>query len=887
MTSQALYYIGIDLGTSNCALSYMAVDDPHQEISLLDLQQWQEDGIVSKPTLPSFAGFLSKSEVKNGQCRLPFHQDQQPLLLLGHGAKERALKTPDQVIHSAKSWLCHKGVDRTGKILPWHSDSIIGDRRLSPVEVSCQFLKHLKGCWDASIGLKGPKHQFNRQTIAITVPASFDAIAQELTLQAAAAAGYPRSTKLLEEPMSAFYGHRPSEGEQDDGLILVCDIGGGTSDFTLLDRTGGKVERIRVSPHTLLGGDNIDQALAHFLELRLSPQEPLASYPWAQLLSVCRRLKESVCSNPQQEDYHISIDKGGMSLLDSTLSCHASAKELLDIIRGFFPSCPPRYQLASQEGLREWGLPYPQDPAISHHLSAFLNGQAVDYVLFAGGTMNPKMLRQLILDLLSSWQQHPPQEMQEDCLDLLVARGASRYLLCEATQENLVASPYPKTLYLRVTEDSQSKALCILEKGRKREQAVTIQGDKLRAYTNQRVSFQILESHRDDESKPGDILDLEATMTEVCSVSGTLDLEDSQDTGEIPVSLVSLLTETGLLKLECRSPQGKTWPLNFDLEAPVSPQGGHAPKPSFDFSKVTPLVRSLYGKRNNKASLTLPPRQLGRTLEEIWQSPKHDWDIGQLRQLWTNLEPGLTRRGRSLDHEAAWLNLAGFCLRPGYGHKQDGLFIDSAWRLFQLGLNFPNDGGVQDQWWIFWRRIAGGLNRERQQGIFQKIAPLLKKDRAPSPQAYLLAGSLERVNSSHRIQLGNALAQQIATGSKAMLDSKIWCLSRLASRVPLYGGPETIIRPSNLSRWADTLAPLNIKQSHYRKLEAFYSLGGRQVNDREFDIDLTLRQHFLEKLQHLGSDDRNVQQVANYLSVDLKDQDILFGEALPGGLFLL
>ncbi|MBQ46621.1 MAG: hypothetical protein CMP10_03885, partial [Zetaproteobacteria bacterium] len=259
---------------------------------------------------------------------------------------------------------------------------------------------------------------------------------------------------------------------------------------------------------------------------------------------------------------------------------------------------------------------------------------------------------------------------------------------------------------------------------------------------------------------------------------------------------------------------------------------------------------------------------------------------GCLRQLWSMLEPGLTRKGRSSDHEATWLNLAGYTMRPGYGHYDDSDFMEAMWRTYTLGLNYVKEPRVLDQWWIMWRRVAGGLSAQRQDILFAKIFPLLKKDRAQSPEQYLLAGSLERVDMNKKVQLGNALAEQIARGGKNHIDGKIWCLARLSSRVPLYSGLENIVRPKFVEEWAETLASLNIKQKQYMKLSFFYSQGGRIVGDREFDLSADARMKFLDKLATQSRDSDQYKVVADFHPVSAKDKNQLFGEELPVGLSL-
>lgn len=884
------YLIGIDLGTSNCALSFLKKGQEDASIVNLEIPQVTSEGLRSSPNLPSFLYFLNKSQLKKGTFRLPFHeQDETYPFCLGIGAKEMAIKEPDRVIHSAKSWLSHGHVDRSAKLLPWNSDKILGDHRLSPIDVSKELLLHLKRSWDYIIAEGQRDLLFENQEVMITVPASFDALSQELTLKAAAAADYPEDTKLLEEPLSAFYNW--SEGSnskplRDDKNILVCDIGGGTSDFTLLKSASDRdeIERVRVSSHILLGGDNIDLAIAHHIESKISPNESLASYPWAQLLADCRRIKESYLGDQEEKTFHLSLHTGGASLFGNTLSAQIESCELEQIIERFFPQCSPTAKSEESAAISEWGLPYASDPAISHHLAGFVQKEPIDYILFAGGTMKPQSIQEQILRLIESWQKTTPELLDQDELDLAVSKGAAAYLNTAHKGKGQILARFPKTLYVAVDAHEGEKALRILPKGTPFEQTYMVNELSLKTTLNQDLAFRVYESVNPHTAK-SELVDIGDELSPIAHIVARLDSPEKEEQ-QMAVTLACCVSSTGLIQFNCISQESdESWPLHFDITGDkiLSTNKVESWK-SITSKDIEPIIKSLFGK--GKPKVEVKAKQLAKSLEGSIGESRKDWDLNQLRQLWKLLEEGITRRSRSQDHEASWLYLAGYCLRPGFGHPQDKDFMNSLWKLYQLGIAHPKESSILEQWWILWRRVAGGLNKEQQELLFDKISPSLKKDRAQSPQQYLLAGSLERVDVNRKIQLGNGIVNSLVSGNKNHVDSKIWCLARLASRTPLYAGAESIVRPSFVESWADQLNSLG---SHriYKNMKLFYGMAGQKLDDRELDIDAKHRTQFATKLKDMGADQEMLSGINVKRQYNSHQQAELFGEEIPLGLTIV
>jgi hypothetical protein len=280
------------------------------------------------------------------------------------------------------------------------------------------------------------------------------------------------------------------------------------------------------------------------------------------------------------------------------------------------------------------------------------------------------------------------------------------------------------------------------------------------------------------------------------------------------------------------------------------------------------------------------PRYLVRTLEEIFGRERKDWDIGTLRKLWPFLRDGMTRKSRTVGHETSWLYLVGYCLRPGYGVELDEWRVGDLWKAYDLGLAFPKERQIEEQWWIMWRRVAGGLAREQQEKIFDKVFPAIRKGNVPSSEIYMLAGSLERIEMGNKVRLGSYLVQQISEGRKQFLDQKLWALGRIGSRVLMHGSAESIVRPAFVEEWFGKLRGLNIRDKQYARISTFLAQAGRIVNDREFDLSDETRQAMITMLEIVDVDGSLIRPLKEFVPVDAEAKSRLFGEELPGGLIL-
>ena len=951
---ESRYIIGIDLGTTNCALSYLDTLDLKKGIKVLSIPQWERDGaLISSESLPSFCYLPPKNAYKKGEFKLPFvsyYGEDVESKVVGSYARRQMSLTPDRVIHAAKSWLSHRGVDSNEAILPWHSDTLIGDQRLSPIAVSALYLKHLKAVWDHEMASFEEAYRFVRQRVIITVPASFDEIASQYTFKAAQTAGYSiENVSLLEEPQAAFYHWQQSFAQPasnnfyellessrsnakavifsgNSGLkkVLICDIGGGTTDFSLLQLDAHDdslvVSRVAVSDHILLGGDNIDLKIAYFLEDKLRKENQirsLHSHQWTALIAEARALKERSLAHEHPDsdgdELHVAIAGTGSSLFGNSASTTVKRKDIKDLVlKGFFPTCQQDETAEeSRSGLKEFGLPYAKDNAISRHLAGFLKGRHIDAVLFTGGTLAPPFLREVLCKQISMWQQNEPIILNNNSMHLAVAKGAAWFGASSHFKQGKIKSGYPRNLYVEVSLGASKprKLMSVLPKGFIGGDRIILDKQNVKVLLEQPVSFQMYCSLLSEPRKPGSLLSMGQVpdLKKMPPLQTKLDLpiktkKKNRESELVAVNLELGLSETGLLAIDCvvkdeekASLQGHKWSLNFNVqEAAInsssrnledchdnSLSGFYA---SDSFYQVQEKIREVYGKAR-PGGIKFNPNKLSREIESTIGLTRDHWSVEQLRGIWESLREGETKRGRSESHETTWLNLAGYCLRPGYGDALDKYRMQEVWNAYERGMAFPKGKQVQSQWWILWRRVSGGLDKQRQEKLFAKIAPHLRKG-AANPEMYMLAGSLELVSANKKVQLGSSLVKQIKERKPEHLSQKIWALGRIASRLPLYSGPENIIRPSFVQVWIDELSKLDLKASQYQGLLHFFVQSGRLVGDRELDLNEEYREKLVSLLKEFEQGPSFTEQLLEVKPLDMAGQNRLFGESLPAGFMI-
>jgi molecular chaperone DnaK (HSP70) len=549
--------IGIDLGTTNCALAYTQ----NETVEQFAIPQFVHPGEVSEePLLPSFL------YLENGDT------------IAGVLAQKKGLENAGRLVSSAKSWLSHPGVDRTAAILPPNAPE--GVARISPVEASRRYLQHLREAWNT----KNPGDSFDARQALVTVPASFDAVARDLTLKAAEEAGY-RNVILLEEPQAAFYAWIERNPDWRDlvgvgDLILVIDIGGGTTDFTLIEvqDRGGEIalERVAVGEHILLGGDNVDAALAHTVADQL-PRK-LDTMQFHALWQHCRAAKEKLLTpGSKEKEEPITILGRGTGVVGGSLKTKLKRSDLESILLdGFLPQASiddvPQGQRAA---LTEFGLPYAADAGITRHLAQFLQRQGAKptHVLFNGGVLRANLVRERILEVLNGWMPHPVKALASGDLMHAVARGAAYYGLARQGRGVRVRGGVPRSYYIGIEAAVPAvpgrkpplKALTVVPFGMEEGTGHQIRDREFALSLGGRAQFRFFQSAERKEDPAGLLLEeIAPGMEELSPVEVLLPGNPAES---VPVTLESLVTETGVLELWFVARDGRRWKLEFNVRS--------------------------------------------------------------------------------------------------------------------------------------------------------------------------------------------------------------------------------------------------------------------------------------------------------------------------------
>ncbi|MFH0342274.1 MAG: Hsp70 family protein [Chromatiales bacterium] len=920
------FSIGIDLGTTNCVLSYVDLRVKNSPPQVLPIPQRQSLTTVGRGLLlPSFYYFVAESECAG----LDASEQAGSGAIVGAYARTQMTATPGRVIHAAKSWLAHRGIDREAKILPFGSEEVPDAEKLSPVEASASYLAYLKMAWDMAF----VDDLFNGQRITITVPASFDEGAQALTRQAACLAGYPDDVRLLEEPQAAFYSWTEATAASKrsatmaaafietlpdlalrDQTVLVCDIGGGTTDLSLFRLARAPtdfldIERIAVSDHLLLGGDNIDLAIAHALERQVlgdPPRARLSRRQWQHLVPQAAVLKERLLETegPGEAIFHVSVPGEGSSLFASALSATLSRGQLHELIlEGFFPYTErgdrPR---ARQIGLREIGLLYAADSAVSRHLAGFLNGAEVQAVLFAGGTLSPRFLQEQVLSIIGVWQEQRPAGLTLPDMSSAIAQGAAYFGALAARSRRRIRAGYARSVYLELQRGEGAaipNLICVLPQGFQEGGRVSIASHSFKLLLNKPVRFTAYTSTHRSGDRPGAIVRLtEGDFSPLPLLYTTLTLADRDFDPRtarelnVAVTLDVELNALGILQLALvNRDRSKRWRLEFNLRSAgaeslhqtVANDAGVAPEAVADGIE---RIERFYGKKQNVAEKE-DVKGLVKDLERIFSQERAQWNLFLLRSLWQALYPGMTRRGRSLAHENTWLYLAGFTLRPGFGGELDAWRMAQIWGCFNLGLSHKKEKSAQSNWWMMWRRVAGGLSAEQQMSLYTKALPLLKRGPQEFSEGTRLLGSLERLPVSEKTELVEYLFDLLLKGKARNQPHLFWTLARLLSRVPLYTSADTVIPATVVEEYFLKLRALRWKRQGLQPLVAVFSSACRVTDARALDIHDRIREEVVEKLKREGAKELQWQIVREHHPVSSEERNFLFGEELPVGLQLV
>lgn len=588
------YSIGVDLGTTNCALAFAEIEDESSDVEVLPVSQVTAPSTLEeRSALPSFLYLASEREIEGSAFDLSWAVSRD--YVVGEYARGQSAQVPTRTVSAAKSWLSNSRVERHQTILPWDAPEEVG--KVSPVEASRRYLEHLKATWDEA----HPEDPFNEQEVLLTVPASFDANARELTREAALAAGFPKGLTLLEEPQAAVYSWLGSMGEDwrqemaQGDVLLICDVGGGTTDFTLIravDEDGElTLERIAVGNHVLVGGDNMDLALAHHARTRFQEQGiDVDAWQSVALWHSCRQAKESLLSSPDATTHKVTIPGRGSKLIGGAVSTELDREEIVKIlVDGFFPACnvDERPVRGLGSGFQEVGLPFESDPAVTRHLAQFLGNQSKSgenavrptRVLFVGGCLKAEAFQQRLLEVLASWFDDGDdiQPLQKDPdLDFAVSRGAAYYGLVKSGKGVRIRGGAGHSHYVGVETAGLAvpgmarplKAICVLPFGMEEGTETDVPGSEVGLVVGEPAEFRFFSSSERQEDPVGSVLDSwsDTELVESRPLELTLDAEAGAEGVQIPVRFRSRLTELGMFELWCvGSEPNQEWKLEFSV----------------------------------------------------------------------------------------------------------------------------------------------------------------------------------------------------------------------------------------------------------------------------------------------------------------------------------
>ncbi len=917
------YLVGIDLGTTHTVVASARLDDTTADISLFPVEQSIRPGEVSpRPLFPSVRYQAAAGELTEADRVLPWSRPDDPATadaaVLGEWARDLGAKTPGRLIVSAKSWLSHNGVDRTAPILPWGATG--GVPRISPLEAVSSYLLHIREAWNH----QHPSDSLENQEVVITVPASFDEAARTLTLEAARLAGLA-SPRLLEEPQAVCYDwlwrHRAELRQQLDGvrLLLVCDVGGGTTDLTLIrvqpDSSPPQLSRIAVGDHLILGGDNIDLTLAHQLEQHgFGEQQKLSTAEFSQLVEQCRRAKERLLAADAPESVTVTLLGAGSQLIGASRTGLLGRAEVARVaLDGFFPLVERQDKPDHRRsGVVEFGLPYARDAAISRHLAEFLlrhqrvaqeavGSDAIpvpDALLLNGGLFRSATVVERMVELLAHWRDGtPPRLLTNDRPDQAVAYGAVAYGLALRGQAvNRIGGGSARSYFLVVETGAETgrQGICILPRGTPEAQELCVPERNFLLRVGQPVRFNLASSTDDSPFAIGDMVSLEEDRFVLLPpLAVAFSQEETRHPTEYSVRIVATLSETGTLELQCVSVDDADlrWNILFQLRQGQVSLPEHERHARMD--TALDRIRLIFGRKTRQ----FDPRQVKtlRTDLEKLLGTREQWDSHVSRELLAVLLENSANRRRSPEHERLWLSLTGYCLRPGYGYPLDDWRVEQVLALYDQAIQFVNEPQNWSEWWTLWRRIAGGLPEPAQLRIFADIRDFIDPDTArrgnlpglakkrSHEDMLRLVGVLERLPVDDKIKLGNWLLQRTGKLNESLQNG--WALGRIGSRQPLYGSLHAVVPPAVAGQWLEALLSLDLKKNP--EMIASIALIARMTGDRERDIKPELRTRVIERLRAARAPESSLALVTKIRELTEADRKSLFGDSLPPGLKLV
>ncbi|MBF5002841.1 Hsp70 family protein [Diaphorobacter caeni] len=935
----ATHVVGIDLGTSNTVAASVSLTDAGVGIELLQIpQRTAPDEISAQPLLPSVRYHGAVGELGEAAWQKPWptmDASAATPAVVGRWARDLGAAVPSRLVASAKSWLSHTGVDRSAAILPWGAAEDV--HKISPVTASASYLAHVKAAWDAA----HPDAPLARQIVVLTVPASFDEGARALTLEAARLAGLPQ-VRLLEEPKAAFHDWLVLQGEQlkaqlkDSRLVLVVDVGGGTTDLTLIRVEPSPdadaqpaLNRIAVGEHLMLGGDNMDLALAHRLEPQFfAPGEQrLPATRFAQLVQRCRIAKIQLLAEQAPATVTVTLLGSGSRLMAQTRSAVLTREDVRSwIVEGFLPLAAIGDAPAKRQGaLRGFGLPYPADAAISRHLAQFLSqhaaGELPDTVLLNGGVFHAHALVERLTAQLQQWRGSAVRVLHNPHPDWAVARGAAAYglTLDEAQaarahhQQPVAALPRigggaarSYWLVLRGQPGAAAQGLCLLPRGTQEGTRITLTGRRFALKLGQAVRFELVSNSLSDQPfQAGQLITLHGEgwlrlppLATVLHASDTAAKRTS-----VEVQLQACMTEVGTLEVRCISADNadegaEPWLLPFDLRAQTGDDAlddeNSATKSGSLLSAAIEQIDRIFGTQAKEVTAK-EVRQLRQAIEKVL-GPRESWCVAALRALFDALLARTRRRRRSAEHERVWLNLAGWCLRPGVGAELDDWRIAQIWQLYDQGIAYGKESANWTEWWVFWRRVAAGLNEAQQMQVLEDVAGQMQKAVQQTTQRSAgksthgsyedmlrLFAAMEAVPWQYRQEMGQWMLSRLKRADET--PQTWWAIGRIAARQPVAANAHLTMPPGPASEFLDATLAQDWRRNETAMFAAVQI--ARMTGDRARDMSDAQRAAVLDKLRTSGAPERWMELVRSVQEMDAEDRKRSFGDSLPPGLSLL
>ena len=903
------YIIGIDLGTTNSVVSYVDRYADNNSIETFPVMQIIASGELDKnSSLPSFCYLPLDHELENDSLKLPWKTKEKNSI--GIFARNHGSGIPERFINSAKSWLSHKGVDRTAGILPWGSE-IAQDLKLSPVEVSRLILNHIRFAWNHEFGKKkdkdGTKCILEESQVVVTVPASFDEAARELTVKAAKEAGYTNLI-LLEEPLAAFYAWLDKTENWQELInagekILIVDIGGGTTDFSLIEFTENEnLRRTAVGNHLLLGGDNIDMTLARVIETQIKKR--LSNRERSILNQRCRLAKEELLNLDGKSEVTVAVTTSGSSLVGNTVTGKLTKEDVLKVIMdGFYRIIDTNASLPEKKaGIRDLSLPYEKDPSVSAHLLSFLckasdgsDPVIPDKVLFNGGSMIPQILRDRIIELLNSWSDKEVIELPAWDLDRAVSTGASYYGLVKAGEGVRIQGGIARSYFLEIETANGPQLVCIMPRDTNEGDLQTLSAMRFGVKSNEALKFPVHSSATRLHDKLGDILEDHDEISELPPLITALQFGKKQQ--DIEVEISALLNETGTLEIFLNSVgTDHKWPLKFDMRVLHDQQETHAAVSAMVPTSSQVAVTEEQIEQAKKAIEAVfngaeKPGQLMKKLEDIFQINRNEWSLQLIRQMADFLLKFNPKDFKAAPLEARWMNLTGFCLRPGFGDTSDEIRQKKLWSLWFGGPKFKTDAQVNAEWWVLWRRISGGINAGRQEQVAHALMKMLapndsyKKNTKYGAQekmeCWRCLASLERIP----VKLKKRITDIQATRVSKLEDYELWGIARLMARRLFYGPVDLTMSNKDASSYAKLIMVSNPKQASNMVLFALCRLAAK-TGESFLDINEKLRKEILTYFKDHNCQENIAKHVEEIVEDSREESKQILGDSLPLGLTL-